>query len=249
MVTSAEALERGFAAVRGVRELAELARHQVRRLLADVDRVVADALEAARDDDHAQAPLAQGLVAAELQHVRDDAAVGPVDQLVEVDQHLRARDVARGERRERDADHLLRAHGDVLEARDERLVGRQALRELRQLGDRHAVVAHALEVQVDVQHREHEPQVDRDRRLQRQQALDALLQAVVAAIDLVVERDHLVGQIDVASIERVDRRAQRPQHVLPLLLQRGLEAFELLVEDVARHPRMLAAARSEASEA
>ena len=225
--------------MRGVRELAELARHQVGRLLADVDRVVADALEAARDDDHAQAPLAQGLVAAELQHMRDDAAVGPVDQLVEVDQHLRARDVARGERGERDADHLLGAHRDVLEARHERVVGGQVLRELRQLGDRDAVVAHALEVEIDVQHGQHEAQVDGDRRLQREEALDALLQRVVAVVDLVVERDHLVGQVDVAAVEGVDGRAQCPQHELPLLLERLLETFELLVEDVAWHPRML----------
>ena len=69
-----------------------------------------------------------------------------------------------------------------------------------ELGDRHAVVAHALEVEIDVQHRQHEAQVDRHRRLQREQALDALLQRVVAVVDLVVEGDHLVGQVDVAAI-------------------------------------------------
>ena len=42
----------------GVRELAELAGDEVRRLLADVDGVVADPLEAARDDEHPQTPFA-----------------------------------------------------------------------------------------------------------------------------------------------------------------------------------------------
>ena len=101
------------------------------------------------------------------------------------------------------------------------------------------MVAHALEMEIDVQHRQHEPQIDGDGRLQRQQALDALLQGVVAVVDLVVEGDHLVGQVDVAPVERVDRRAQRAQHEQPLLLERLLQALELLVEDVARHPRML----------
>jgi hypothetical protein len=110
------------------------------------------------------------------------------------------------------------------------------------------VIAHALEVEVDVQHREHEPQVDGDGGLQREQRLDPLLERVVAAVDLVVERDHLVGEVDVAAVEGVDRRPQGPQHDLPLLLQRLLEALELFVEDVARHPRMLSALAAPAAE-
>ena len=43
--------------MRGIRELAELRGQQVRHLLADVDRVVADPLEAARHDQHPQAPF------------------------------------------------------------------------------------------------------------------------------------------------------------------------------------------------
>jgi arsenate reductase (thioredoxin) len=42
--------------VRGVRELAELAADEEGRLLPDVDRVIADPLEAAGDEEHAQAP-------------------------------------------------------------------------------------------------------------------------------------------------------------------------------------------------
>ena len=62
---------------------------------------------------------------------------------------------------------------------------------------------------------------------------------MVAAVDLVVERDHLVREVDVAAMEGVDGRPQCPQHDLPLLLQRLLETLELFVKDVARHPGML----------
>ena len=47
----------------------------------------------------------------------------------------------------------------------------------------------------DVQHREHEPEIARDRRLPREQRLDPLLDRDVALVDVVVERDHLVGQL------------------------------------------------------
>src|SRR6266511_6057738 len=54
--------------VRRVRELAELAGDEVGGLLADVDGVVADPLETARDDEHTQPPLA--LLRAQLEDVR-----------------------------------------------------------------------------------------------------------------------------------------------------------------------------------
>ena len=44
--------------MRGVRELAEAPRHEIRGLLGDVDRVVADPLEGPRHEDHVDAPLA-----------------------------------------------------------------------------------------------------------------------------------------------------------------------------------------------
>src|SRR5436190_8085305 len=53
--------------VGGVRELAELRRQQVRRLLADVDRVLADPFERARDDDHPEAVLSHRRVLPELE--------------------------------------------------------------------------------------------------------------------------------------------------------------------------------------
>ena len=71
-------------AARRVRELAELAGDEVGGLLADVDRVVADPLEAPRDDDHAQAPLPKRGVVPEREHVLDNAPVAAVDELVQV---------------------------------------------------------------------------------------------------------------------------------------------------------------------
>ena len=85
-------------------------------------------------------------------------------------------------------------------------------------------------MQVDAQHGEHEPEVDRDRRLPGEQRLDARLDREVAAVDLVVEADHLVGELVVAARERVERRAQRAEDEIALLLQRRLELRELVLE-------------------
>src|SRR5207302_11221827 len=103
-----------------VRELAELARHEVGGLLADVDRVVADPLQAARDEEHAQAPLVRDRVPGQLEDAVDGAAVDAVDQLVELDERRRRLDVALGERLERHADHLLAAVTHLLEPLDQR---------------------------------------------------------------------------------------------------------------------------------
>src|SRR5205807_10389235 len=70
--------------VRGVGEFAELAGDEVGGLFADVDGVVADAFEAAGDDEHAHAPFA--VVAGELEDVVEGAAVAAVDQFVELDE-------------------------------------------------------------------------------------------------------------------------------------------------------------------
>ena len=79
------------------------------------------------------------------------------------------------ERVERHTDHLLGALAHFLERLDKTVVLLDVGGELGQLGDRDAVVAHSLEMQVRVQHREDESQVDRDGRLPRKQRLDPLL--------------------------------------------------------------------------
>ena len=81
---------------------------------------------------------------------------------------------------------------------------------------------------------EHEPEVGRDRRLLREDLLDRLLDPVVARVDLVVERDHLVAELDVLRLHRVDRPAEGAEHDGALLLQARLERVEaLLVLDPA----------------
>ena len=75
--------------MRRVRELAELPRDEVRGLLADVDGVVADPLEAARDEDHPQPPLTLLQLVPDVKQAVNNPAVGPVDQLVQLEQRLR----------------------------------------------------------------------------------------------------------------------------------------------------------------
>ena len=70
----------------------------------------------------------------------------------------------------------------------------------------------------------------RRRRLSREQRLNARLDVEVAAVDLVVERDHLVGELLVLLLERVQRAAQRPADELALLLERRLELVELFLK-------------------
>ena len=54
-----------------------------------------------------------------------------------------------------------------------------------------------------MQHREHEPEVGRDRGLARQQRVDPLLDPEEALVDVVVEADHLVGELEVLLLERL----------------------------------------------
>src|SRR5207247_2154445 len=135
----------GFARrwVRGVRELAKLCRQEVGGLLADVDGVVADALEGTGDDDHAEAVLPHLGVTAELQNALDDPPIRSIDELVEIDERLGACKIPVAERVECDPDHLLAARTHLLEAFDEARPRIYLRDELRELCDGHAVVGHA----------------------------------------------------------------------------------------------------------
>ena len=81
-----------------------------------------------------------------------------------------------------------------------------------------------------VQNREHEAQVARDRRLAGEQRLHPCSMREVAAVDLVVEGDHLVGELDVVAGERVQRPAQRAQTSSPSSWRAASSSFELLLE-------------------
>ena len=88
-----------------------------------------------------------------------------------------------------------------------------------------------------MQHREHEAQVARDGRLPREQRLDSLLDLEVEPVDVVVERDHLVGELEVALGERVERAAEHAEHERALLLEARLELLELVLEG-RPHPNL-----------
>src|SRR5437763_5421367 len=107
--------------VRRVGELAELARQQVRDLLADIDRVIADPLERPRNEHHSQTVFAHPRRLAELEDPLDDAPVRAVDELVEIDERLGALEIALDERIERHTDHLLAARAHPHNTLDEAL--------------------------------------------------------------------------------------------------------------------------------
>ena len=83
-----------------------------------------------------------------------------------------------------------------------------------ELGNRHALVSHALDVLDEVQQRRDQPQV-RHRRLARQQGEDALMDLEVAAVEAVVVHYHHGGGFDVLVLERLRARARgaRSSHV------------------------------------
>ena len=81
-----------------------------------------------------------------------------------------------------------------------------------------------------MQHGEHEPEIGRDRRLACEQRLDPLLDREVGAVDIVVEGDHLVGELEVLLDERPGRGLHGANDQVAFPLERRLEADKLLVE-------------------
>src|SRR5918992_4864258 len=83
---------------RAVRELAEEAGDDERDLLADVDGVVADALDRAGDEHHRHRPLAGVVVLADLDRELEALLVEVVDDIVLADEVAGEGDVAPLER-------------------------------------------------------------------------------------------------------------------------------------------------------
>ena len=71
--------------------------------------------------------------------------------------------------RSRSADHLLGPQAHLVEALQHLRVALVTLGELHELRDGHAEISHALEMEVDMEDREYEPQVDGDWGLAREQ--------------------------------------------------------------------------------
>ena len=124
---------------------------------------------------------------------------------------------------------------------DRRLVAGQR----DQLGDVHALVAHALDVLDQVQQRRHQPQVAGHRRLQREQREDALVDLQVAAVDAVVVVDHHLGQLHVLLVERLEHAVELLDDQVEAAERVRFELAQLLLE-VGPRMRGLAARGSRA---
>ncbi len=228
--------------MRRVGELAKLAGDEVGGLLADVDGVVADPLEAAGDDEDPQAPLA-------LLAPRSSRTCSTVRRFARSISSSRSTSASARSRsrcwKERIATRVISSARTPISAKagDDPPV-RQACRSTSFVSFATVVQRSAIRSRCRLMcsMREHEPQVGRDGRLPRQQRLDALLEAEVARVDLVVEGDHLVGELEVLLDERARRRLDRADDEPALVLERLLELGELLVEgdSRARHrPRIV----------
>src|SRR5215211_4161864 len=132
-ITTWSHLARGAARIPGrVRELAKQPRDDERDLLADVDRVVADPLERARDEHHRHRPFAAIGVRPDLDRPAEALAVEAVDPLVLADEVLGEPDVAQRKGLLGLLD--LRAHdpAHLLDAVERRLVDRRLVPGQRQ---------------------------------------------------------------------------------------------------------------------
>ena len=75
-------------------------------------------------------------------------------------------------------------------------------------------------------HRQQQPQVAGHRRLQREQRLDLVLDGEEVPVDLVVEGDHLVGELAIPFLECAHRAVDGADDSLPHLLELGLGLLE-----------------------
>ena len=85
-------------------------------------------------------------------------------------------------------------------------------------------------MQPRVEDREDETKIARYRSLACKHHLDLPLEREIPLIHLVVERDHLVAQLDILGSQRIDRAADRPKNDLAGLLEAGLQGVELRLQ-------------------
>ena len=88
-----------------------------------------------------------------------------------------------------------------------------------------------------MEQRQHEPEVGRNRCLAREHELDLVLDGHVPVVDLVVERDHLVAQLDVLRAQGVDGAANRPGGDVAELLEARLQGVEVGLQ-LGSHPNL-----------
>ncbi len=78
--------------------------------------------------------------------------------------------------------------------------------------------------------REQQAQVAGDRGLEREQRLDRGLDPEEEPVDLVVEGDHLIGELGVALLERPHRAVNGGDGALALLLELRFDLAQFLVD-------------------
>ncbi len=106
----------------------------------------------------------------------------------------------------------------LLEALDEPGPWIDLWHELRELCNRHAIVGHALKMQIDVRIA-HQAKVART-GVCRASNDNAFLNRDVASVHVIVEGDDLIRKLMIALVERVDSSSERAQHERSLFLQR-----------------------------
>ena len=108
----------------------------------------------------------------------------------------------------------------------------------RALGDVHRLVADALEIGVDLDDRTHQPQVGRDRILQREELDAQVVDLELELVDLRVAGGHLDRQVGPA----LDQRRERIAHARLDELAHGVEpvgeAPQLLVKMALHQPNL-----------
>jgi hypothetical protein len=99
-----------------------------------------------------------------------------------------------------------------------------------ELGDVHALVAHALDVLDDLQQRGDDAQVAGHRGLQRQQGEHALVDLEIAPVHPVVVGDDELRELDVGVLDRLDRAVDLPQDDVHAAEHGVLELAQLVLE-------------------
>ena len=115
-----------------------------------------------------------------------------------------------------------------------RVRGRLVPHQRHDLGDVHALVAHALGVLDHVQQRRDGPQVAGHRRLQRQQRQDPLVHLQEPAVEPVVVLHDDRRQLDVLVLERLQRAVERRDHEVERAQRLHLQGAQLVLEVDAR---------------
>src|SRR3954453_9064769 len=217
--------------VGSVLELAvDPARHE-RSLFADVDPVVADALERTRNLRHAHCPLASIGIARQRHRDLEHLAVESVDLVIHLAQALGRRHIPRDEcaaglnrQCARLPPHLEQTLGQA------QVVVRCRRCEQQDLADVHALIAHALDAADHVEQRREQAQVGGDGRLPGDQREDLLVHLEEASVDAVVIGDDHVREREVAVDHDPQRAVDLIGHDLHAAQRALLERADLVAQ-------------------